>query len=116
MVNQRSSTGGGPPSFLKVLDDKTLAFVDFVRNRQYITLGNLSENPKATLFLIDYAHRRRIARDCETSCRRDTETSRRQKQNGCGFVAPCVVAFNDFRFDPLLLSLALRDLRGKTGS
>jgi predicted pyridoxine 5'-phosphate oxidase superfamily flavin-nucleotide-binding protein len=51
---------GGPAGFLKVLDDKTIAFVDFVGNRQYITLGNLSENPKAHLFLIDYAHRRRI--------------------------------------------------------
>jgi len=51
---------GGPAGFLKVLDEKTIAFVDFVGNRQYITLGNLSENPKAHLFLIDYAHRRRI--------------------------------------------------------
>jgi predicted pyridoxine 5'-phosphate oxidase superfamily flavin-nucleotide-binding protein len=51
---------GGPAGFLKVLDEKTIAFVDFVGNRQYITLGNLSENPKAHLFLIDYARRRRI--------------------------------------------------------
>ena len=51
---------GGPAGFLKVLGERTLAFVDFVGNRQYITLGNLSENPKANLFLIDYAHRRRI--------------------------------------------------------
>ncbi|WP_036263783.1 pyridoxamine 5'-phosphate oxidase family protein [Methylocapsa aurea] len=51
---------GGPPGFLKALDDKTLGFADFVGNRQYITLGNLADNPKAFLFLIDYAHRRRI--------------------------------------------------------
>jgi uncharacterized protein len=51
---------GGPPGFLKVLDDKTLAFADFAGNRQYITLGNLTENPKAFIFLIDYAHRQRI--------------------------------------------------------
>jgi predicted pyridoxine 5'-phosphate oxidase superfamily flavin-nucleotide-binding protein len=51
---------GGPPGFLRVLDDKTIGFVDFIGNRQYITLGNLAENPKAYLFLIDYAHRRRI--------------------------------------------------------
>lgn len=51
---------GGPAGFLRVLDDKTIAFVDFVGNRQYITVGNLSENPKAHLFLIDYAHRLRI--------------------------------------------------------
>jgi predicted pyridoxine 5'-phosphate oxidase superfamily flavin-nucleotide-binding protein len=51
---------GGPPGFLKVLDGKTLAFADFVGNRQYITTGNLEENPLAQLFLIDYAHRRRV--------------------------------------------------------
>src|SRR5436190_20300947 len=42
---------GGSPGFLKVLDDKTLAFADFGGNRQFITLGNLSENPKAFIFL-----------------------------------------------------------------
>ena len=51
---------GGPPGFLRVLDDKTIAFVDFAGNRQYITQGNLADNPKAFLFLIDYAHRQRI--------------------------------------------------------
>jgi len=51
---------GGPAGFLRVLDPKTIAFVDFVGNRQYITVGNLSENPKVHLFLIDYAHQRRI--------------------------------------------------------
>src|SRR5271169_769820 len=51
---------GGPPGFLKVLDDKTLGFADFAGNRQYITLGNLTENPKAFIFLIDYRYRRRV--------------------------------------------------------
>jgi len=51
---------GGPRGFLKVLDDRTLGFVDFVGNRQYISLGNLQENPKAHLFLIDYARRKRV--------------------------------------------------------
>lgn len=51
---------GGPPGFLKVLDEHTLAFADFGGNRQFITLGNLSENPKAFLFLMDYANQRRI--------------------------------------------------------
>jgi predicted pyridoxine 5'-phosphate oxidase superfamily flavin-nucleotide-binding protein len=51
---------GGPPGFLRVLDPRTLAFADFRGNRQYVTLGNLAENPKAYLFLIDYAHRQRI--------------------------------------------------------
>lgn len=51
---------GGPPGFVRVLDDRTLAFADYVGNRQYISEGNLSENPKAQLFLIDYAQRRRV--------------------------------------------------------
>ncbi len=51
---------GGPAGFLKVLDDNTIAFVDFAGNRQYITTGNLADNPRAYLFLIDYTNRRRI--------------------------------------------------------
>jgi predicted pyridoxine 5'-phosphate oxidase superfamily flavin-nucleotide-binding protein len=51
---------GGPAGFLRVLDDKTIGFADLAGNRQYITQGNLAENPKAHLFLIDFAHRRRI--------------------------------------------------------
>ena len=51
---------GGPAGFLRVLDESTIGFADFSGNRQYITLGNLAENPKAQLFLIDYAQRRRV--------------------------------------------------------
>lgn len=51
---------GGPPGFIKILDQTTLAFADFRGNRQYITQGNLAENPKAYIFLIDYVNRRRI--------------------------------------------------------
>jgi predicted pyridoxine 5'-phosphate oxidase superfamily flavin-nucleotide-binding protein len=51
---------GGPPGFLRVLDEKTLAFADYRGNRQYITQGNLAENPKAYIFLIDYMNRQRI--------------------------------------------------------
>jgi uncharacterized protein len=51
---------GGPKGFLRVLDEGTLAFADFRGNRQYVTLGNLAENPKVCLFLIDYAHRQRV--------------------------------------------------------
>ncbi len=51
---------GGPPGFLRVLDDRTIGFADFAGNRQYITQGNLGDNPKAQLFLIDYARRQRI--------------------------------------------------------
>jgi len=51
---------GGPPGFLRVLDPETLGFADLSGNRQYITLGNLSENPRVQLFLMDYAQRRRV--------------------------------------------------------
>jgi predicted pyridoxine 5'-phosphate oxidase superfamily flavin-nucleotide-binding protein len=51
---------GGPKGFVKILDRNTLAFADYVGNRQYVTQGNLSENRKAYMFLMDYAHRRRI--------------------------------------------------------
>ena len=51
---------GGPAGFLRVLDHKTIGFADFAGNRQYITQGNLADNPKAHLFLIDYAHKQRL--------------------------------------------------------
>jgi hypothetical protein len=51
---------GGPKGFIRVLDKNTLAFADYSGNRQYITQGNLSENNKAHIFLMDYAHRRRV--------------------------------------------------------
>lgn len=51
---------GGPKGFIKVLDKQTLAFADFSGNRQFITQGNLAENPKANIFIMDYAHRRRV--------------------------------------------------------
>lgn len=51
---------GGPPGFLRVLAPTTLGFADFSGNRQYISLGNLSENPRVHLFLIDYAKRTRV--------------------------------------------------------
>lgn len=51
---------GGPPGFLQVFDEHTIGFADFNGNRQYISSGNLAENPKAHLFLIDYATRQRI--------------------------------------------------------
>jgi uncharacterized protein len=51
---------GGPPGILRVIDDTTLAFADFRGNRQYITTGNLAENPRAMIFLMDYQRRRRV--------------------------------------------------------
>jgi len=51
---------GGPKGFIKVLDKNTIAFADFSGNRQYITQGNLTENPKANIFIMDYVNRRRV--------------------------------------------------------
>lgn len=51
---------GGPPGFLRVLDERTIAFADYEGNRQYITQGNLEENPRAQFLFIDYPTRRRV--------------------------------------------------------
>jgi predicted pyridoxine 5'-phosphate oxidase superfamily flavin-nucleotide-binding protein len=51
---------GGPKGFIRILDKNTLAFADYKGNQQFITQGNLSENPKAYIFVMDYAHRRRV--------------------------------------------------------
>ena len=51
---------GGPPGFLRVLDEKTLGVADFGGNRQYLTLGNLAASDKASLFLMDYLHQGRM--------------------------------------------------------
>jgi predicted pyridoxine 5'-phosphate oxidase superfamily flavin-nucleotide-binding protein len=51
---------GGPRGFLKVVDDRTLAFADYRGNRQYISTGNLAANDRVCLFLMDYAHRARL--------------------------------------------------------
>jgi len=51
---------GGPTGFLQMIDEHTLGFADFAGNKQYITLGNIQENAKTHVFLMDYAHRRRI--------------------------------------------------------
>jgi len=51
---------GGPKGFVKVLDKHSIAFADYSGNRQYITQGNLSDNRKAQIFIMDYAHRRRV--------------------------------------------------------
>lgn len=51
---------GGPAGFLRVIDDRTLGFADLRGNRQFISTGNFTENPKAFIFLMDYAHRQRV--------------------------------------------------------
>jgi predicted pyridoxine 5'-phosphate oxidase superfamily flavin-nucleotide-binding protein len=51
---------GGPRGFLRVLGPRTLAFADVAGNKQYISVGNLADNAKVHLFLMDYAHRQRV--------------------------------------------------------
>ncbi len=51
---------GGPPGFLRQIDDRTLAFADFRGNRQYISTGNVAANDRACLFLMDYPNRMRL--------------------------------------------------------
>jgi len=51
---------GGPKGFVRTLDRHTIAFADYPGNKQYITLGNLAENPKATILAIDHAGRQRV--------------------------------------------------------
>ena len=51
---------GGPAGFLHVLDERTLAFADFAGNKQYLSLGNLTENDRVCLFLMDWANQRRL--------------------------------------------------------
>jgi len=51
---------GGPPGFLATLDDCTLAFADYLGNQQYITVGNLTENDRVLLLLVDYQRGRRL--------------------------------------------------------
>ena len=51
---------GGPPGFLRVLDETTLGYADLRGNRQYVTVGNAQANDRVSLFLMDYAHQRRL--------------------------------------------------------
>lgn len=85
---------GGPPGFLHVLGERSLGFADFKGNRQFITTGNLAENPKAYIFLMDYDHRQRIkiwgtARVVEG----DTELAQRLTPDGYRARAEQVILF-----------------------
>jgi uncharacterized protein len=51
---------GGPPGFIRILDDRTLGVADFRGNRQYISTGNLASEDRAALILMDYPRRRRL--------------------------------------------------------
>ena len=65
-----------------MLDDRTIAFADFAGNRQYITQGNLSDNPRAHLFVMDYAHRRRIKIWGTARVVEDAETTKKLMPEG----------------------------------
>ena len=91
---------GGPPGFLRVIDERTLGFVDYAGNRQFITSGNLAENPRAQLFLIDYAQRLRVkiwgtARVVEG----DAELTARLMPAGYGARAEQVILFTVSAWD-----------------
>ena len=51
---------GGPKGFIRVIDAQTIGFADYAGNRQYVSTGNLADNDRAFLFLMDYANRRRV--------------------------------------------------------
>lgn len=51
---------GGPPGFVKIIDANTIGIVDFVGNRQYISVGNISKNPKVAIIMVSYPHRARL--------------------------------------------------------
>jgi len=51
---------GGPPGFVRVLDERTIGFADLSGNRQHISVGNLANNDRVSLFFMDYANRRRL--------------------------------------------------------
>jgi predicted pyridoxine 5'-phosphate oxidase superfamily flavin-nucleotide-binding protein len=51
---------GGPPGFLKVLDERTIGFADFRGNRQHVSVGNLGGDDRVSLILVDYPNRRRL--------------------------------------------------------
>ncbi|MTI42341.1 hypothetical protein JM93_01775 [Roseibium hamelinense] len=76
---------GGPKGFLKVLDEKTIAYADYRGNRQYITSGNLRTNDRISLILMDYPNRRRLkiwARASQVEAKDDPALMSRLKMDG----------------------------------
>ncbi|MBV8652219.1 MAG: pyridoxamine 5'-phosphate oxidase family protein [Alphaproteobacteria bacterium] len=73
---------GGSKGFLRVLDDQTLGFAEFGGNKQYITAGNLEENDRAYIFLMDYQHRRRVKLWGRARVTEDPEIIKRLMQEG----------------------------------
>lgn len=71
---------GGNPGFLKVVDTKTLSFVDVPGNRQFISVGNLAHNDRVALILVDYAHRQRLKLLGRLSVRESGGAGRAQRE------------------------------------
>jgi hypothetical protein len=59
---------GGPPGFVKVLDSKTLGFLDFSGNKQYISVGNIETNPNVSLIMVSYPHKARLKIYAKPDC------------------------------------------------
>lgn len=68
---------GGPKGFIKVIDSTTIGIVDFVGNRQYISVGNISRNPKVSLILVSYPLRARLKIYAEASIAEIAEDDKR---------------------------------------
>ena len=51
---------GGPPGFVRILDEKTIGFADFAGNRQYVSVGNLQSDDRVSLFFMDYPNQTRL--------------------------------------------------------
>lgn len=90
---------GGPPGFLKVLDDKTLGFADFRGNRQHISVGNLANNDRASLFLVDYPHRARLKILAHARISEDPEILERLKDPTYKAVIERAMLFDLVAFD-----------------
>lgn len=85
---------GGPPGFIRPLSETTIGFADFTGNRQYVTTGNLAENDKAFLFLMDYAHRRRVKLWGRARVEADAELIARLMPDGYAAEAEQAIVFD----------------------
>jgi len=93
---------GGPRGFLKVIDDKTLAFLDFTGNKQYISVGNIETNNKASLIFVDYPGRARlkIYADAEVlSLKENPAIEEKLKSETYKYRAERIVVFHVKAFD-----------------
>ena len=90
---------GGPAGFLRVLDEKTLGFADFLGNKQYVTVGNTRVNDRVSLFLMDYARKRRLKVYGTLSIETDPAIANRLQTPGYGGRAERYVRIDVSAFD-----------------